>query len=213
TVTVTVRNSLVDPAFAQSDPTVFSFNVGNPDAGTSTFPGGNMPCDQTLTDKSPYPGTCEVFTVEAEPNSGFTVTNLLIDKPLGFVEQTPNLRLLRNLDEDITTGVIDYPTSGTATKKCVYTVNQQTSNPAFEICGGGFSSPAKGTHFDKNKTASISFKFKVAPAGSCPSGPTPTYVRPLLLIVQTFPADPNTGIAPAPAPVDVIVAGKTGGPP
>ena len=118
---------------------------------------------------APNPDTCEIFTFEAEPNTGFTVTNLLIDKPADLVEHTPNLRLLRNLDEDITTGVIDYPTSGTATKKCVYTVNQQRSNPAFEICGGGFSSPAKGTHFDKNKTASISFKFKVAPAGSCPS--------------------------------------------
>ena len=211
-VTVTVRNSLVDPAFAQSDPTVFSFNVGNPDAGTSTFP-GNMPCDQTLTDNSPYPDTCEVFTLEAEPNSGFSITNLLIDKPAFLDEHTPNLRLIRNLDEDITTGVIDYPTSGTATKKCVYTVNQQTSNPAFEICGGGFSSPAKGTNFDKNKTASIAFKFKVAQAGACPSGSSPTNSRPLLLIVQTFPADPNTGIAPAPAPVDVIVAGKSGGPP
>jgi hypothetical protein len=203
-VSVTVRASLVDPAVAQSDPTVFSFNPGS----IVTSFTGNIPCDQTLTTlHSPsYPGTCEVFAFEAEPNAGFTTTNLAIDKPANLVESTPNLRLLRNLDEDITTGVVDYPTSGTRTK-CVFTVNQQTFTNGAQSCG--FSSPANGQNLNKNQTASIPFKFRaVAPGGDCQHGPylTGSDILPLLLITQLVPdAAPNS--------IPVIVAGGSGGPP
>ena len=208
-VTVTVHNSLVDPSVALSDPTVFSFNFGNPNFGTSTLP-GNMPCDQTLTFATGFPNTCEVFEFEANPNTGFSVPNVIIDKPSTVTEATPNLRVLRNLDEDTTSGVINYPTIG---KQCVVTVNKQTSNSNFEICGGGFSSPAGGQTFTKKQTASIAFKFKVSPTGQCPNGTGPANLQPLLQIVQLFPPDPTTGVAPAPAPVQVIVAGNSGGPP
>jgi len=204
-VTVTLHNSLVDPSVALSDPTVFSFNFGNPNFGTSTFP-GNMPCDQTLTTAAGFPGTCEVFEFEANPNLGFSTPNVIIDT--AHTEFTSNLRVLRNLDEDTTSGVINYPTIG---KQCVVTVNQQTSDDAFEICGGGFSSPANGQTFMKKQTSSIAFKFKVSPTGTCPNGKSPTSLLPLLQIVQLFPT--VTGITPAPAPVQVIVAGNSGGPP
>ena len=136
--------------------------------------------------------------------------NVIIDKPANVTETTANLRVLRNLDEDTTSGVINYPTIG---KQCVVTVNQQTSDNAFEICGGGFSSPASGQTFTKKQTASIAFKFKVSPTGTCPNGKSPTNLQPLLQIVQLFPTDSLTGITPAPAPVQVIVAGNSGGPP
>src|SRR5438876_2423876 len=129
-VGVTVHNSLVDPSVALSDPTVFSFNFGNPNFGTSTFP-GNMPCDQTLTALAGFPNACEVFEFDANPNSGFSTPNVIIDTAAN--ESAPNLRVLRNLDEDTTSGVINYPTIG---KQCVVTVNRQTSSDAFEICGG-----------------------------------------------------------------------------
>ena len=206
-VGVTVHNSLVDPSVALSDPTVFSFNFGNPNFGTSTFP-GNMPCDQTLTALAGFPNACEVFEFEANPNSGFSTPNVIIDTAAN--ESAPNLRVLRNLDEDTTSGVINYPTIG---KNCVVTVNQQTSNNAFEICGGGFSSPASGQTFTKKQTASIAFKFKVSATGTCPNGKSPPNLQPLLQIVQLFPTDSLTGITPAPAPVQVIVAGNSGGPP
>src|SRR6266550_1780959 len=137
-VTVTLHNSLVDPSVALSDPTVFSFNFGN-------------------------------------PNAGFSVPNVIINT--NIPEDTPNLRLLRNLDEDTTSGVINYPTIG---KQCVVTVNKQTSNSNFEICGGGFSSPAGGQTFTKKQTASIAFKFKVSPTGQCPNGTGPANLQPLL---------------------------------
>ena len=206
-VTVTLHNSLVDPSVALSDPTVFSFNFGNPNFGTSTFP-GNVPCDQTLTALAGFPNTCEVFEFEANPNFVFSTPNVIIDTAAN--ESTPNLRVLRNLDEDTTSGVINYPTIG---KQCVVTVNKQTSNSNFEICGGGFSSPAGGQTFTKKQTASIAFKFKVSPTGQCPNGTGPANLQPLLQIVQLFPPDPTTGVAPAPAPVQVIVAGNSGGPP
>ena len=206
-VTVTLHNSLVDPSVALSDPTVFSFNFGNPNFGTSTFP-GNVPCDQTLTALAGFPNTCEVFEFEANPNFVFSTPNVIIDTAAN--ESTPNLRVLRNLDEDTTSGVINYPTIG---KQCVVTVNRQTSSDAFEICGGTFSSPAGGQTFTKKQTASIAFKFKVSPTGQCPNGTGPANLQPLLQIVQLFPPDPTTGVAPAPAPVQVIVAGNSGGPP
>jgi hypothetical protein len=202
---VTLRDYLVHPSVAQSDPMVFSFNPGS----SVTTVAGNMPCDTTLTALAnpPLPPSCEVFQIDANPNPGFT-TNVKIDRPANVSENTPNLRLLRNLDEDITTSVVNYPTSGTRTK-CVFTVNQQTSNKAFQICGDGFSSLA--TSFSKNKTSTITFKFKVSQTGTCPNGQSPTNLKPLLMIVQT--TFPSTGVTQAPVSIPVIIAGNSGGPP
>ncbi|MCU1296134.1 MAG: Bacterial Ig-like domain {group 1 [Acidobacteriaceae bacterium] len=208
-VTETLRDSVVDSSFALSDSTVFSFNPGNPSFGLSTVP-GNMVCDQTLTSAAGLPNACEVFELEANPNSGFLGTSVAINGPGNLPGTLPNPRLLRNLDEDITDD-IDY--SGTKSPgKCVYTINQQTSNPGFEICGGGFSSPAAGTTFSKNQASSIPFKFNVAPTGQCPSGKSPTNLQPLLMIVQIQPS-PGTGPTPAPVDIPVTVAGNSGGPP
>lgn len=206
-VTATVRDSLVDASVAQSDPTVFSFNPGNPGIGTTMVP-GNMICDQTVTTPAGFPGKCEVFEFEANPNSGFSVTNTQITPPATVTETAlDNLRLLRNLDEDITN---DVDISGTKTK-CVYTVNVQTTDPAFEICGNTFSSPANGQTFTKNQTSTITFKFKVSPTGQCPNGQSPTSLKPLLMIVQLQPT--VGGVTPAPVTQQVIVAGNSGGPP
>jgi hypothetical protein len=214
-VTVTVRESLLPPNVAQSDAAVFSFNPGNPDFGTLPI-GANVPCDHTLTDLSAnslYHGLCEVFEFEANPNSGFTSTNLQIVPNVG--ETTPNLRLLRNLDEDVTDGVVNYPLSGTKSK-CVFTVNSQTfnSNSSAVLCGGGFQAPIKGQNFTKKSTSSITFKFQALadPNGSCGSGPFltdqgPNALRPLLMITQLL----TTGAAPNSIPV--LIAGKSGGPP
>ena len=204
-VTVTVRDSLVDSSVAKSDPTVFSFNPGAPNFGTTTV-AGNIACSTDLTG---IPDTCEVFEFEASPDSGFTDENVEIDKPGDTV---PNLRVLRNLDEDITDGVVKTPLIGTKKLNlCVFTPNQQTSNSALEVCGGGFSSPASGTSFVKNQTSSIAFKFKVSPAGTCPNGASPTNLVPLLEIVRLLPPDPTTGTTPVPVSQPVIVAGKSGG--
>src|SRR5207249_12326756 len=95
-VNVTVRDSLVDPPVAQSDPTVFSFYfLDQQHVFSSNFP-GNIPCDQTLTAAHGFQNTCEVFEVEANPNSGFDRTNYQI-VPSGTPQDTPNLRFLRNL--------------------------------------------------------------------------------------------------------------------
>src|SRR5206468_7887648 len=66
TVTLSSRWTLVDPLVAQSDPTVFSFNPGNP----LTTSVGNMPCDTVLPGAAvpPHPNTCEVIEIEANPN-------------------------------------------------------------------------------------------------------------------------------------------------
>lgn len=206
-VTVTVRNSLVDASVAQSDPMVFSFNPGNPGIGTTTVP-GNMVCDQKVTGAAGFPGKCEVFEFEANPNSGFSVANTQITPPSNVTETADdNLRLLRNLDEDITN---DVDISGTKTK-CVYTINKQTTNPAFQICNDSFSSPANGQTFVKNQTSTITFKFKVSPTGQCPNGQSPTNLQPLLMIVQLQPT--VNGVTPAPVTQQVIVAGNSGGPP
>jgi len=211
-LTETLRDSVVDSSFALSDPTVFSFNPGNPNFGTSTVP-GNMVCDQTLTSAAGFPNSCEVFELEANPNSGFSGTSVVINGPGNVPDSLVNPRLLRNLDEDITD---DIDLSGTKTPgKCVYTTNQQTSNPGFEICDGTFSSPAKGQTFVKKQTSSIPFKFNVSPAGQCPSGKSPTNIEPLLMVVQIQPSPGGVPPPPTPAPVDipVIVAGNSGGPP
>jgi hypothetical protein len=202
---------------------VFSFNPGNPAIGTQTI-GNNMPCDHTLTDlfsppnsvAHPYAGLCEVFEFEANPNSDFKFTNLQIIP--NATEHTLNLRLIRNLDEDVTDGVVNYPFSGTKSK-CVFTVNKQAltfdSAAPGVLCGGSFEAPIKGTNFTKNSTSSITFKFQALadPNGSCGSGPFLTdqgnnALRPLLMITQLDPA----GLA-VPNSIPVIVAGKSGGPP
>lgn len=209
--TLTLRDSLVDPSVAISDPTVWSFNPGNPalPLGTTTVP-GNMICDQTLTTQAGFPNTCEVFELEANPNVGLNGgTTVEVNGPAN-APVTPNARLLRNLDEDITD---DVDATGTRTTgKCVYTVNQQATNQALEICGGGFSSPASGATFNKNQTSTISFKFKVSPTGSCPNGQTTTLLQPLLMIVQIQPT-PKKGPTPAPVNIPVLIAGNSGGPP
>jgi hypothetical protein len=206
-LTATLRDSVVDASVALSDPTVFSFNLGNPSFGISTIP-GNMICDQRATTAQGFPGKCEIFELEANPNSGYSVTNTQITPPSGITETAlDNLRLLRNHGEDITT---DPDLVGTRTN-CVYTSNVQTSNPAFEICGNSFSSPANGQSFTKNQTSTISFKFKVSPFATCPNGQSPTFLQPLLLIVQQQPA--VGGVTPSPVPMQVIVAGNSGGPP
>jgi len=207
--TVTLRDSLVDPSVAQSDPTVFSLSPGTVAATVA----GSIPCDQVLPGLAGFPDTCEVFEFEATPDSGFSDQNFEIDKSATVTEAIPNLRFIRNLDEDITDGVVKTPLIGTKRPGlCVFTVNQQTSNPAFEVCGDAFSSPAAGTAFSKNKTASIAFKFKVSPTGACPNGASPTNLLPLLVIARVLPLDPSTGTTPAPEPVTpIIVAGNSGG--
>jgi len=207
-VTETLRDSVVDFSFALSDSTVFSFNLGNPNFGVSTVP-GNLACDQTLTTAAGFSNSCEVFELEANPNSGFSGTSVVINGPGNVPDSLANPRLIRNLGEDITD---DIDLSGTKSPgKCVYTVNQQTSNAGFEICDGGFSSPASGASFKKNQTSSIPFKFNVSPTGQCPSGKSPTNLQPLLIIVQLQPS--SAGTTPAPVDIPVIVAGNSGGPP
>jgi hypothetical protein len=203
TIQVTLRDSLVDPSLALSDPKVFSFNPGNPSPG-SLLP-GNMICDQTLTTASGHPNTCEVFEVEANPNSGYTVANTQIQSPItvsgSFFMDALNLRLLRNLDEDITD---DVDMSGSKSK-CVYTTNSQINDNNDNICS---FTPAYGTIFSKSGgTSTITFKLNVA-TGQCGSNSTaPTDLRPLLMIVQLQ----TDGTAPVPVPV--LIAGKSGGPP
>jgi hypothetical protein len=202
-VTVTLRDSLVDPSVAMSDPINYSFNPGNPNPG-SPLP-GNMPCDQTLTNLSTVPGvpgTCEVIAFEANPNSGFSLPDIIIDTTKS--EDTPNLKALSNLDEDVTSGVINYPL---LPKNCVITVNQQTSNPAYQICS---FSPTDGTPFTKGANATIAFKLNVAPFGQCSNSGNnnpPNFLRPLLMIEQLQ----TNGTAPTNIPV--LIAGNSGGPP
>jgi hypothetical protein len=210
-VKVTLRESLVQPSVAQSDPDVFSLNPGNPDFGTQVI-GHNMQCDQTLTNMANLGNVCEVFEFEANPNAGFTSMNIQMDPDPNIIEHTPNLRFIRNLDEDITAGVVNYPLKSSG--KCVFTVNSQTFNfPESVLCGNPFQSPIKGQTFTKNSTSSITFKFqaRTSDTGSCGSGPFltdqgPNALRPLLMITQDVPGAAANSIP-------VIVAGKSGGPP
>jgi hypothetical protein len=200
TITVTVRDSIVDQSLALSDPTVFSFNPGNPVPG-SALPAGNLSCDTSV-----IPGKCELYEVEASPNSGYTSANTLIE-----AANSPglfNARLLRNLDEDITD---DADVGGTRTTKCVYTINQQVSNPTFQICGSLI--PTDGTVFTKSAGSStITFKLQVEPTGQCGSSSrTPNFLKPLLMITQLQPT--VNGITPAPVSIPVLIAGNSGGPP
>jgi hypothetical protein len=205
-LTATLRDSLVDPSFAQSDQAVFTLIPGSSGISGVTQE-TNMRCDQTLTSMAGFANFCEIFEFETNPNTGFTIENLQIDKPAAVTETTPNLRMLRDFDEDITDGVINYPLRSTTTSgHSVYTVNHQAFKPdSFEICGGGFSSVTK------NQNSTISLKFKVSPTGTCPNGASPANLLPLLVITQTQPPDPKTGIAPAPVQIPVIVAGNSGG--
>jgi hypothetical protein len=216
-LTATLRDSLVHPSVAQSDQNVFTLIPGS-EGAQGIAQEKNMPCDQTLTNAAGFANTCEIFEFEANPGTGFTIENLQLDKPTALVETTPNLRMLRDFDEDITDGVINYPLRSTSCSTCksVFSVNQQTSDAGFFICGGGFSQPSQGQDFVKNQTSAIVFKFKVSPtnpSGSCQNNLTPTNLQPLMLITETQPPDPITGIAPAPVPIKVIVSGGSGGPP
>jgi len=204
-LTATLRDSLVDPSVAQSDQTVVTLIPGSNGAGGTQET--NMPCDQTLTIAAGFPNTCEIFEFETNSDTSLTTKNLQIDKPAALVETTPNLRMLRDFDEDITDGVINYPLRSTSCSTCksVFSVNQQTSNPALEICGGGFSSVTK------NQNSTISFKFKVSPTGTCPNGASPADLLPLLVITQTQKTPDSNGIIPAPVQIPVIVAGNSGG--
>ena len=206
TIQVTVRDSIVDPSVALSDPIVSSFNPGNPVQGSS-LP-GNMVCDTGVTSTT-FPGKCELFEVEASPNSGYTFANTQIEPAVGLPGNLANTRLLRNLDEDITDNVDCC--SGTRTTKCVYTVNEQViaggfDTPTFQICS---FTPTDNTTFSKSAgTSSITFKLQVAPTGECGSNSaTPDFLRPLLMIVQLQ----GPGVAPVSIPV--LIAGKSGGPP
>jgi hypothetical protein len=168
-----------------------------------------MVCDTTLTTAKGYPNTCELFELEANPNSGYSVANTQIQSPItvngSFFMDNLNLRLLRNLDEDITD---DVDISGTKSTKCVFTTNTQTSS-SDQICG---FTPAYGTVFSKSGgTSTITFRLNVS-SGSCgTNSTTPTDLQPLLMIVQVQP--PVNGITPAPVPIQVLIAGKSGGPP
>jgi hypothetical protein len=206
TIQVTVRDSIVDPSVALSDPVISSFNPGNPIPG-STLP-GNMICDTGVTSTT-FPGKCELFEVEASPNSSYSSANTQIEPANGFPANLANTRLLRNLDEDITDNVDCC--SGTRTTKCVYTVNEQVitggfGDPTFQICS---FTPTDGTIFSKSAgTSTITFKLNVEPTGQCGSNSgTPTFLQPLLMIVQLQ----TNGTAPISIPV--FIAGKSGGPP
>ncbi len=213
-LTATLRDSLVDPSVAQSDQNVFTLVPGS--SGVSGALETNMPCDQTLTNNKGFQKACEIFEFETNPNTGFTIENMEVDNLSGLPETTPNLRMLRNFDQDITDGVINYPLRSTSCSTCksVFSVNQQTSTPGFKVCGSGFSQPAQGQNFVKKQTSSISFKFNVSnSSGSCQNSQgTPTNLLPLLLITQTQNPD-STGLTPAPVSIPVIVAGNSGGPP
>ena len=220
-IQATVHDSIVDASNGLSDPTVFSFNPGNPFPG-SPLP-GNMACDQTFTNLASLPNKCEIFQVDANPNSGYTTTDIQISGPgnaQGLLGMNP--RFLRNQDEDITT---DSDITGTKTK-CVFTVNQQTFNSGFDICGTGFSAPTSGTVFSKKSTATVTFSFKVAPANTCPNGASQSppacsvtsgapCLTPLLMIVELQKPVTSNGVTVTPAPVviPVNVAGNSGGPP
>lgn len=207
-VQITVRNSLVDPSLGLSDPTVYSFNFGGPGG---TVP-GTMICDTALTTALGLGNKCELLEVEANPNTGYTSANTQIEPPATVnghpFTDLPNLRFMRNLDEDITD---DLDIGGTRTTKCVYTANQQViaggfGNPTYQICS---FTPTDGSVLSKSAGSStIDFKLGVAPTGECSGGGNsgvPQNLPLLLMIVQL-----QTNGA-APVPVQVLVAGNSGG--
>jgi hypothetical protein len=215
-VSVTVRDSIVDPSVGASDPNVFSFNPGAPPGTVFT---GSVRCDQGFTRQANMPNTCEVFEFETNPALDPTViSNVEVCSYLGCInpDDNPinyaNPRLLRNLDEDITDGINTYPLSGTRSN-CVYTVNDQSFTAGAHSCG--FQSPSQGQTFSKTQGSSIPFKFvAVGAGGSCVSPITGALgagdITPLLMISQLVP--PGTDGNPiAPNSKAVIVKGNSGG--
>jgi hypothetical protein len=225
-ITVTLHDSLVDPSIAKSDATVYSFNPGNP--GTpingSCPPGsigcsfsGPLPCEeQTVTINQKSVSGCEVFEFEANPPLDTSVISNVQVCPSSDCAAMDiagaNPRLLRNLDEDITTGVNTLPLSGSKSN-CVYTVNDLNTAGA-QSCG--FQSPSQGQTFTKTQGASIPFKFVAASNGVCPPSTSTALgagaIIPMLMITQLAPLDPKTD-QPTTAPVSetVIVKGNSGG--
>lgn len=205
-VNITLRDSVVSPSVGMSDPTVYFLNPGSP-AGTTIA--GNLPCDHTLTDLALYPGTlCEVLSFEANPNSGFSSPDMIINTSQS--EDTPNLMVLSNEADNVTTGTVKYPTTS---KNCVLTINQQPIaggflTPTYQICS---FLPADGSVLSKSAGSStITFTLNVTLFGQCSNSGnqgTPTNLKPLLMIEQIQ----NDGSAPA--NIQVIIAGKSGGPP
>jgi hypothetical protein len=205
-VTITLRDSVVSPSVAMSDPTVYFLNPGSPPGTTIT---GNMPCDPTLTDLAFYPNhLCEVLSFEANPNSGFSSPDMIIDTTQ--LEDTPNLMVLSNAADNVTTGVVKYPTTS---KNCVLTVNQQPiaggfNNPTYQICS---FSPTDGSTLSKSAgNSTITFTLNVTLSGQCSNSGnqgTPNFLKPLLLIEQ-LQTDGS-----APANIQVLIAGNSGGPP
>jgi hypothetical protein len=168
-----------------------------------------MPCDPTLTDLAFYPNhLCEVLSFEANPNSGFSSPDMIIDTTQ--LEDTPNLMVLSNAADNVTTGVVKYPTTS---KNCVLTVNQQPiaggfNNPTYQICS---FSPTDGSTLSKSAgNSTITFTLNVTLSGQCSNSGnqgTPNFLKPLLLIEQ-LQTDGS-----APANIQVLIAGNSGGPP
>src|SRR5262249_57939765 len=116
------------PVPATPDPPVYPLNLATPLFSISTVSGhmigDTRPAD--VTGNALYMGKCEIFEFEANPNFGYTMADVKLD--IASVSQdVPNVRFLRNFDEDITTGIVDYPLSGTSSK-CVFSVNKQLSD-------------------------------------------------------------------------------------
>ena len=215
-VSVTVRHTLVSPSAAQSDPAVFSLNPGT-DRITTPIPViGNMLCDTALPTFEGQPGKCEVFEFEVNPTVDLTtVTENIQICPAGSTcTGTPtdlpgtaaNPRLLRNLDEDITSGINTYPLSGG--RNCVFTVHQQGFDINHNAHSCGFQSPIQGQNFTKIAGSSIPFKFTAITGTNCQHGPflSGNSLEPLLLITRLLPPA-------APTAQTVIVKGNSGGPP
>lgn len=81
-----------------------------------------------------YSDACEVLSFEANPNSGFSSPDMIFklpDRVDPSLENTPNLVVLSNEADNVTTGVVQYPT---LSKNCVLTINQQGSNSAYHLC-------------------------------------------------------------------------------
>ena len=211
-VTVTLRDSLVPFEVGMSDPTVYFLNPGAPTNPIPTIP-GNWPCDHTLTDIAGYPhdsstGLCEVLSFEANPNSGFSSPDMITDT--GQVEDTLNLAVLSNAADNVTTGVVKYPT---LSRNCVLTINQQpttggVNTPKYTICS---FSPADNAVISKSAgNSTITFNLKVNLTGQCLNSGNqgvPDFLKPLLIIDQ-LQTDGS-----APKNIDVLIAGSSGGPP
>lgn len=194
-INLTFRSSLVDRSTGVTDSPVFTFYPGIPPTQVTE----SLPCTLNTSNQ------CEVYEIEASADSGYSGANYhVLLNPTNFPND-PNPRLIRDMDEDITTTL---ELGGGTKTKCTFTVNQQTSVGTNQSCG--FASPVSGQSF--NQGATIPFKFQAAPnATDCQNGPFLTNLQPLLLIVQVFPTVKN--VTPAPQSIQVVVAGNSGGPP